>query len=101
MILITLLYVVVMGILYLKDGRQPEAKVRPIYGNGWATGFGFSIYSFEGIGIILPVQDVTKHPESYFRIVAAVILFVGFLYIFFGLYCTYVWQTDLSPIITD
>lgn len=44
---------------------------------------------------------MTKNPETYFRIVAAVILFVGTLYIAFGLYCTYVWQTDLSPIITD
>lgn len=62
-----------------------------ISATGWPTGFGFAIYSFEGIGIILPVQDVTKNPETYFRIVAAVIAFVGSMYVAFGLYCTTVW----------
>ena len=67
----------------------------------WPTGFGFAIYSFEGIGIILPVQDVTKNPETYFRIVAGVIAFVGATYVGFGLYCTLVWQTDIEKIITS
>ena len=72
-----------------------------INANGWATGFGFAIYSYEGIGIVLPVQDVTKNPETYFRIVASVIGFVGFLYIGFGLYCTLIWQTTIKEIITS
>lgn len=101
MILIMLIYVIIMGGLYLKDRGQPEKKVPPIVGSGWATGFGFSIYSFEGIGIILPVQDVTRNPETYFRIVASVITFVGGMYIVFGLYCTYIWQTELRPVISE
>lgn len=75
--------------------------VPPISKDGWATGFGFAIYSYEGIGIVLPVQDVTKNPETYFRIVAAVIAFVGFLYIGFGVYCTLIWRSSIEEIITS
>jgi len=32
--------------------------LKPV-GKNWAGGFGFSIYSFEGIGIILPVGEIT------------------------------------------
>ena len=102
MILVMLIYIITMGIIYKKDDTQDhnEATLKPFYGSGWATGFGFSIYSYEGIGIILPVQEVTKNPETYFRIVAAVILFVAALYISFGLYCSYIWQTGIQSIIT-
>lgn len=91
MILLTLIYVIAMGAIKLSKDGIPEKKVRPIEPEGWPTGFGFAIYSFEGIGIILPVQDVTKNPETYFRIVAAVIGFVGAMYVGFGMYCTTVW----------
>lgn len=100
MILITLLYVIIMGIRKLSLQGPSEPKVKPIT-ESWAVGFGWSIYSYEGIGIILPVQDITRDPENYFRIVAAVIGFVGFMYVFFGIYCTQVWQTDIKTIIID
>lgn len=55
MILITLLYVIIAGGVYLKNEGMPEKRVPPTILSGWATGFGSSIYSYEGIGIILPV----------------------------------------------
>lgn len=69
--------------------------------SGWSQGFGFSIYAYEGIGIILPVQAVTKDPDNYFKIVASVILFVAFMFISFGLFCSYIWQTGIESIITQ
>lgn len=68
----------------------------------WAGGFGFAVYSYEGIGIIFPVQDVTKNPETYFRIVAAVIAVTGALYVAFGAYCAIAWEGNISskPIVT-
>lgn len=47
------------------------------------------------------MQDVTKNPETYFRIVAAVIGFVGFLYVGFGIYCTLIWRSSIEEIITS
>lgn len=76
-------------------------KIPVFKANGWSTGFGFAIYSYEGIGIVLPVQDVTKNPDTYFRIVAAVIGFVGLLYVSFGLFCTFLWRDSIEEIITS
>lgn len=45
---------------------------------------GFSVYSFEGIGIILPVMDITSDPKNYYKIVITVILSVIGIYIVFG-----------------
>ena len=57
MILLMLIYIVTMGIIYKNDDTTGHdvTELKPFYASGWATGFGFSIYSYEGIGIILPV----------------------------------------------
>jgi len=54
MILITLIYVIVEGIFVYEDnGESKMDTIQPV--NNWALGFGFSIYCFEGIGVILPI----------------------------------------------
>ena len=64
--------------------------------NGWGTGdellntsawlsmIGSSITAFEGIGIVLPLLDITEKPELYPRILFAVLITVFFLYCFFA-----------------
>ena len=57
MILVTLIYVIIYGGVYASrtDANDKAETTPPFVGSGLATGFGFSIYSFEGIGIIFPV----------------------------------------------
>jgi proton-coupled amino acid transporter len=64
---------------------------------------GFAIYSYEGIGVILPVRDITAKPEIYNKILLAVLLTVFFLYVFFGELCYVVYGDKLKffPIILD
>mmetsp|Transcript_4560 Transcript_4560/g.3066 ORF Transcript_4560/g.3066 Transcript_4560/m.3066 type:complete len:86 (-) Transcript_4560:611-868(-) len=62
MILITLIAILIYASIYAGD-------------NGWATGMqaingelfpdaiGFAIYSFEGVGVIIPLYDVCACPE--------------------------------------
>lgn len=59
------------------------------------------MYAYEGIGIVLPVQAVTKNKEQYPTIVAGVIGFVASLYVGFGLFCISVYGDDIMPIVTD
>ena len=73
--------------------------IKPV--NNWALGFGFSIYCFEGIGVILPIQDITADEKYYPKIVIMVIGFVGALHIMFGLYCSAVWGDTIQLIITN
>jgi proton-coupled amino acid transporter len=63
---------------------------------------GFSVYSYEGIGVILPVGQLCAHPEDYKKIVMMVIVTVAVLYISFGMICTIAWGNEIqTPMITD
>lgn len=70
-------------------------------GTDWSSGFGFSIYSFEGIGIILPVGEITANKDGYFKVAAGVIMLTCFLYLSFGIFTAMVWGNDLQILITS
>ena len=60
------------------------------------------MYAFEGIGLIMPVQDITDCPKIYNKIVYAVIISCATLFIFFGQFCVIGWGHKLTtPLITD
>ena len=63
---------------------------------------GFSVYAFEGIGMILPVQEITANPAGYKSIVIGVILTVCTVYVSFGYFCVVAWGQEMTtPLITD
>jgi len=43
--------------------------------------------------VILPIQDVTKEPKNYWKIVVAVIFTVWASYCVFGIFCCFAWGT--------
>ncbi len=63
---------------------------------------GFSVYAFEGIGVILPVMDTCACPEKYPKILLLVLVVLTSTYIFFGQYCYTVYGNELTtPIVTE
>ena len=50
----------------------------------WPDAIGFAVYAFEGIGVILPIMEVTEDKENYFKILTAVVVFICILYITFS-----------------
>jgi len=100
MIFVTLLYIIVEGCFVLKNqGKTRIHELSAINSVGWAGGFGFSIYSFEGIGIILPVGEITANKDGYFKVAAGVIMLTCGLYLGFGIFCALVWGSDLQVLI--
>ena len=77
----------------------------------WAVSIGFAVYSFEGIGIVLPVKEICAVPAQYEKILLAVILCVTLLYSFFGEFMIFAYGENPnvansfastgSPLITD
>lgn len=49
----------------------------------WAT-IGFAIYSYEGIGIVMPVMAKAAKPEVFSKCLAAAIVTLCVIYIAFG-----------------
>ena len=64
--------------------------IKPI-DNLWADAIGFSVYSYEGIGVILPIKEVTVCKEDYYRLLCITVGLIAFLYIFFGEYTMLAW----------
>jgi len=70
----------------------------------WPNSIGFAIYSFEGIGVILPIQDITADKENYFTIVCYTGVAITAVYMIFAEFCLFAWYnrfTDEHPLITD
>ena len=65
---------------------------------------GLAAYSFEGIGIVIPVMETTSRPDLYPFILSGVILLITIVYIFFGNWMYFAYGRERIgeyPLITD
>lgn len=53
------------------------------YGDYWGM-IGFSVYTFEGIGCVMPIMEKCACPEKYDKILIAAIATLTFMYIMFS-----------------
>ena len=66
----------------------------------WAT-VGFAIYSYEGIGIVMPVLAKAKEPESFTRCLVYAIATLSLLFVTFGEIAVFAFGSNLTePFIT-
>jgi len=64
---------------------------------------GSSIYSFEGIGVVLPILEVTAVPEQFPKILLLVMLTSAIFFTGFGEFCLFVYgakELEGKPLIT-
>jgi len=57
-IMSTLTIIIIYGIIYLSDDHKTDKALPPVYMINpvtWSDAIGFSVYLFEGIGLVLPV----------------------------------------------
>jgi len=102
LIAVTVIVIMIYGAMKLKD-RGSMLSTVPFFNTvSYADAIGFSVYGYEGIGMIMPVQDITANPESYHKIVYAVIGVTCTMFVVFGQFCVVAWGSDMvTPLITD
>jgi|LauGreDrversion4_2_1035121.scaffolds.fasta_scaffold1489432_1 hypothetical protein len=49
----------------------------------WPNTIGFGVYTFEGIGIVMPVYEITAHKSHFFTTVTAVFITILVMYLIF------------------
>jgi len=63
----------------------------------WPNCIGFAVYSFEGIGVILPIQDITADKDNYFKVVCITCLIITGIYFVYAEFCLFAWFGEMSP----
>ena len=85
MIFITLVAIITYASVHVSDQRGFTTEGFVAFNvTLWPTAIGFAVYAFEGIGIILPVMEVTENKEQYYSILVATVVFICVLYIGFS-----------------
>ena len=83
-----------------EDGHGPD--IVPYNPMGfWAT-VGFAIYSYEGIGIVMPILAKAREPEKFNKSLVAAIATLCLLYVGFGELTSWTYGSNLTePFITE
>lgn len=80
----------------------PGAGLEPYNPAGFWSTVGFVIYSYEGIGIVMPVLSKAKDPELFTRCLVGAIATLAAIFIFFGELTAFTFGASLTePFITQ
>jgi len=97
-IVVTLFIIFLYGIIYMSNYHKSTKILPPVYMINpvtWTDAIGFSVYLFEGIGLVLPVQQVTKNQEDFPRIINYCLLTQAVVLPLYGLFCILAWGNAL------
>jgi proton-coupled amino acid transporter len=102
LILLTVSVIFIYGVVHVRDQQSWGDGVSAVNPNTFLTMIGSALFSYEGIGVVLPVFRVTKHPEKFPKILLAVLVTNMLLYTAFGEFCLFAWGNQLEgkPLIT-
>lgn len=79
-----------------KEGSTIEAwplSTYPIF-------FGMGVFSFEGVGMLLPIHHVMQEPDELPRLLRTAMIFLTFLFVSFGCVCLLAYGDETDAMIT-
>ncbi|GMM44898.1 Avt3 protein [Pichia kluyveri] len=79
--------------------KNGPAEVLMFNKNDWSLFIGVAIFAFEGIGLIIPVQQSMRHPEDFPKILFAVMAVCCVLFISIGWLCYITYGADVQTMI--
>lgn len=79
--------------------KNGPAEVKYFNSSDWSLFIGVAIFAFEGIGLIIPVQQSMKHPEDFPKVLLAVISLCCFLFIGIGWLCYQTYGDDVQTMV--
>ena len=104
MIIITLFVLFGYATASLVNNGAQFSDIKPV-GSLWADAIGFSVYTYEGIGVILPIREVTADKENYYKLLCITVTLIACLYILLGEYTAIAWGDTYNfqklPLITS
>ena len=81
---------IVLGLVYLyyydflNIAQHGIADIAHFNKNSWTLFIGTAIFTFEGIGLIIPIQEGMKKPEKFPRVLAIVMVIITVIFVSMG-----------------
>ena len=91
MIVVTIIVVVIYGFINLHKGGSQLDTIYAVNPETWPSAIGFSVFSYEGIGTVLPIRDITRHPENFNKILILVFIVSASIFVMLGNFCCIAW----------
>jgi proton-coupled amino acid transporter len=86
-ILIGLVYIYSYDITKIIQMGGFNPTIQKFNPRDWTLTVGSSIFTFEGIGLILPIQSSMKHPEHFNRLLLIVMVIITIIFASVGVLC--------------
>ena len=87
---------IILTLHFFSDREKWGKNLEAINPNTYMSFVGFSVYSYEGIGCVLPIMQKCALPEQFHRILLSVIIFLTVIYVGFGEACLFYLGSDLK-----
>lgn len=103
MILITIVVVCAYAGIEVRDNGWDAKGAEFINSTLWPDAIGFAVYAFEGIGVVLPIMEITERKDIYMKVLSITCVIIAVLYVGFSEYCFFAFgpTTLTKPLITD
>ena len=102
MIIVTVIVICIYAGINVSDKGWDTKGVVFLNGALWPEPIGFSVYAFEGIGVILPIMEITENKKDYFKVLVVTCCVIGLIYVGFAEYCVFGFGANnlTEPLIT-
>ena len=91
MIAITIIIIMATGIRKMSNQGSLLKHVDYFNPEKFDIVFGISLVALEGVGIIIPVHDITENKQDYPKVICAVMFTITVIFIVFAQFCCMAW----------
>ncbi|KAI5796549.1 transmembrane amino acid transporter protein-domain-containing protein [Geopyxis carbonaria] len=86
-------FFIILGLVYLYYtdiftlATHGVADIKQFNPNDWTLFIGTAIFTFEGIGLIIPIQETMKEPEKFPKVLGGVMIVITAIFVSMGALC--------------
>lgn len=98
-------FFIILGLVYLYYydiftlTTHGIADIQAFNPNDWTLFIGTAIFTFEGIGLIIPIQETMKHPEKFPKVLAQVMVVITAIFLSMGAMCYAAFGSETQTVV--
>lgn len=98
-ILIGLMYLYYYPISYIAHHGIAHQKMVPFNEENWSLFIGTAIFTFEGIGLLIPIQESMANPRQFHFSLSLVMVIITVIFVSIGLLCYSAFGSDVKTVV--